>query len=323
MAGNEGASAVGVETRILLPVPDPFDLHATCMSHGWIVLPPNSWNHSIEAFQRVEELSNGQIVRLYVQQPDSKNVVVTVWSSDPLSEIERSEVVHRVTTMLRLNEDLSEFERLCDLNPRWRARVPRGGGRLLRSPTVFEDVVKTICTTNTTWAQTRAMVTRLVKTLGKPHPLQPEDKAFPTPQRIAAFGAERLRSEIRLGYRADYIAKLAHQVATGELDLEALRSPDLSAEEVRRRLRQLPGIGPYGAATVSMLLGHYDELAIDSEMRAFVSRHYYQGRPVTDAEIRSVYAEWGRWKYLAYWFDPSSSSETSSPNGPEPDQDHA
>jgi len=293
------------------------------MSHGWIELPPNSWNHSIGVFQRIEELSSGQIVRLYVQQPDPKNVVVTVWSSDPLSEIERGEVTQRVTTMLRLNEDLSEFEKLCDLNPRWRARVPRGGGRLLRSPTLFEDVVKTICTTNTTWAQTRAMVTRLVKTLGKPHPLQPEDKAFPTPQRIATFGAERLRSEIRLGYRANYIAKLAHQVATGELDLEQLRAPDLSAEEVRRRLRQLPGIGPYGAATVSMLLGHYDELAIDSEMRAFVSRHYYQGRPVTDTEIRSVYDEWGKWKYLAYWFDPSSISETSSPNGPEPDQDHA
>jgi len=315
MTESEGISAEGVETRFLLPAPDPFDLRATCMSHGWIALAPNGWNSSIEAFQRVEELSRGQIVRLCVQQPDPENVAVTVWSAVSLREAERGEVARRVTTMLRLEEDLSEFERLCDLEPRWRARVPRGGGRLLRSPTLFEDVVKTICTTNTTWAQTRAMVTRLVNTLGRSHSLRPEAKAFPTPQRIATFGEERLRSEIRLGYRAKYIAELARQVATGELDLEELRAPELSAEEVRRRLRKLPGIGPYGAATVSMLLGYYDELAIDSEMRAFVSRHYYRGRPVTDSEIRSVYEKWGKWKYLAYWFDPAGISETSGSDG--------
>ena len=323
MDGNRGISAKGVETRILLPAPEPFDLRATCMSHGWIVLSPNRWNPSIEAFERVEELSSGQIVQLRVQQPVPEKLVVTAWSADSLREEERSEIAQRVTLMLRLDEDLSEFERLCDRHPRWRARVPRGGGRLLRSPTLFEDVVKTICTTNITWAQTRTLVTRLVNAIGRPYPLQPEEKTFPTPQRIVAFGAERLRSEIRLGYRANYIAKLAHQVASGELDLEELRAPDLSSEEVRRRLRKLPGIGPYGAATVSMLLGHYDELAIDSEMRAFVSRHYYQGRPVTDSDIRSVYEKWGKWKCLAYWFDPAGHSETSGPDVPEPDRDRS
>lgn len=222
MAENEGSPAVGVEMRMVLPVPDPFDFRATCMGHGWIVLAPNRWIESIGTFQRVEELSSEEVVRLRVQQPDPRHVAVTVWSAEQLGERERGEVAHRVVMILRLDEDLSEFERRCDLNPRWRVRVPRGGGRLLRSPTVFEDVVKTICTTNTTWAQTRAMVERLVKTLGKPYPLQPEDKSFPTPQRIAAFGAERLR-----------------------------------------------------------------------------------------AEIRSVYAEWGKWKYLAYWFDPAGGSAPS------------
>lgn len=84
MAENEGSPAVGVETRVVLPVPDPFDLRATCMGHGWIVLPPKSWNESIRAFQRVEELASGEVVRLRVQQPDSKHVAVTVWSARPL-----------------------------------------------------------------------------------------------------------------------------------------------------------------------------------------------------------------------------------------------
>jgi hypothetical protein len=38
-------------------------------------------------------------------------------------------------------------------------------------------------------------------------------------------------------------------------------------------------------------------------MRAFVSRKYFEGHPPTDAQIRAIYEPWGRWQYLAYWFD--------------------
>ena len=37
---------------------------------------------------------------------------------------------------------------------------------MVRSPTVFEDVVKTICTTNTSWGGTTRMVNALVEHLG-------------------------------------------------------------------------------------------------------------------------------------------------------------
>jgi hypothetical protein len=55
-----------------------------------------------------------------------------------------------------------------------------------------------------------------------------------------------------------------------------------------------------------MLLGRYEELAIDSEMRAFVRQRYFDGKHPRDKEIRAVYEEWGRWRYLAYWFDPTA-----------------
>ena len=38
---------------------------------------------------------------------------------------------------------------------------------MLRSPTVFEDLVKMICTTNCSWALTEKMVTGLVENLGR------------------------------------------------------------------------------------------------------------------------------------------------------------
>lgn len=49
------------------------------------------------------------------------------------------------------------------------AWVVRGAGRMIRSPTVFEDVVKTICTTNCAWSATIRMVSALVEHLGENH----------------------------------------------------------------------------------------------------------------------------------------------------------
>ena len=68
-------------------------------------------------------------------------------------------------------------------------------------------------------------------------------------------------------------------------------------------LGQIKGVGPYAAATILMILGRYEHLAIDSEMRAFVSKKYYPDQPITEAQIRAIYAPWGKWQYLAYWFD--------------------
>jgi 3-methyladenine DNA glycosylase/8-oxoguanine DNA glycosylase len=89
----------------------------------------------------------------------------------------------------------------------------------------------------------------------------------------------------------------------GRLDLSSFEDPALPTGELYQRLRQIKGVGDYAAATILMLLGRYEYLAIDSEMRAFVAKKYFNGQPAGDSQIRAIYAPWGRWQYLAYWFD--------------------
>ncbi len=72
----------------------------------------------------------------------------------------RAALAGQVRHMLRLDEDLSAFYAMAAADPVL-AWVPNGAGRMLRSPTVFEDLVKTICTTNCTWSATVRMVTAL------------------------------------------------------------------------------------------------------------------------------------------------------------------
>jgi 3-methyladenine DNA glycosylase/8-oxoguanine DNA glycosylase len=219
-----------------------------------------------------------------------------------LSANEQHETEAAVTWMLALDQDFTAFYAAAQSEPKLAQVVEKAQGRVLRSPTLFEDVVKTILTTNTIWGSTKRMVKNVVQQFGEPLPGQPERRAFPTPERLAETDAETLRNATRLGYRAPYILDLARRVASGALDLEALKAADLPTLELRKRLLALKGVGNYAAANLLMILGRSDFIPIDSWALTMVSREWYGGQPVTPAQVEAAFARWGQWKGLAYWF---------------------
>jgi 3-methyladenine DNA glycosylase/8-oxoguanine DNA glycosylase len=87
------------------------------------------------------------------------------------------------------------------------------------------------------------------------------------------------------------------------VDLEELErgAPSaLSDDEVERRLLRLPGVGPYAAAHVMMMLGRYSRLVLDSWTRPKYAS--LLGRDaVPDAEIRERFRPYGRYAGLAFW----------------------
>lgn len=201
--------------------------------------------------------------------------------------------------MLRLDIDLTPFHARCRAaGPPFEQAPDLGFGRLLRAPTLFEDVVKVLATTNTTWSGTRAMIGRLVGLAGV-------DGAFPSPAEVAALGAGRIRSEARWGYRAPHLAGFAEAVASGALDLSSWESWTGPTAELEREIRAVPGLGPYAAAHVLALLGRHDRIGVDTVFRSFVRRRYFPKarRPPADRRLLAVYEAWGEWRSLAYWFD--------------------
>ena len=215
-----------------------------------------------------------------------------------LSAVER-EVRH----VLRLDADLSGFyERAA--RDRKLAWVAGGAGRMLRSQTIFEEVVKTVCTTNCAWSATERMVGAIVEHLGEPAPTAPPNgpfgHAFPSPAAMAEAGEDFYRGVAKAGYRGAYLISLARSVASGELDLEVLGRPgELPDDEVRTRLLALPGVGPYAASHVMMMLGRYRPLILDSWTRPTYAK--LAGRTMTDAEIERRFRRFGPWAGLAFW----------------------
>ncbi|HVL99130.1 MAG TPA: hypothetical protein VM324_07545 [Egibacteraceae bacterium] len=208
-------------------------------------------------------------------------------------------LVGAVRSMLRLDEDLSGFYSLAGADPDL-AWVCRGAGRLTRSPSVFEDVVKTVCSTNCHWSATRRMVTALVEHLGE-LAADHSGRAFPTPAAMAEAGEDFYTDVMRAGYRARSLHAIAQRVNAGDVALEELALPDaVSDEDADARLRSLPGIGPYACAHVGLMIGRYSRLILDSWTRPTYAR--LVGRQqVADRTIERRFARYGRWAGLAFW----------------------
>lgn len=295
-----------MKSRLSLAPQPPFHFEATAYSHGWVLLAPTSWDVENRTAGRVERLSSGQVVALAItgtDHPATPAIHIEVDHSTPLTPHEADEIRRRVSHMFRLDEDLSGFYAMCAGRGHPWASADAGLGRLLRSPTLFEDVIKTIATTNTQWGGTKRMVSALVAALGEPFPGEPDRRAFPTSAAMAAAPPETFTEVARWGYRGPYVVELARRVVSGELDLEGLLHSDKPTAELKKELLAIKGVGPYAAATLLMLIGRYDEIGYDTVYRDFVSARYFNGEVPSPKVMTAVYDDWGRWRYLAYWIE--------------------
>ncbi len=181
----------------------------------------------------------------------------------------------------------------------WIAR--QGAGRMLRSPTVFEDLVKMICTTNCSWALTQKMVTGLVQNLGR----EAKDgrRTFPTPEAMALMPEKFYVNEVRAGYRAPYLKELADRVASATLNVEEWLASPLTTADLVKQIKSVKGAGDYAAENLLRLLGRYDGLALDSWTRAKFFKVRNNGRKASDKKIARYYSRFKEWRGLVLWCD--------------------
>lgn len=284
--------------QITLSATPPFSLPSVIRSHGWIQLAPFHEDEITGDFSCIVHLESEKVIELRVQS-GSGGIIVNINDALPAAEVQAVREI--ISWMLDLDRDFSTFYNLANQEPKLAQAVTRARGRILRSPTLFEDVVKTILTTNTLWAATIRMNKNLVQQFGSPLPADTTRHAFPTPGQLAATNEETLRLQTRLGYRAPYILQLARSVDSGEFDLESLKKANLPTSELRKKLLTIKGIGDYAAANLLMLLGHYDFIPVDSWALKMVSNEWYAGAPVGRAEVEAAFERWGQWQGLAYW----------------------
>jgi 3-methyladenine DNA glycosylase/8-oxoguanine DNA glycosylase len=284
--------------KFTLSARPPFNFLSVVNSHGWRQLAPFSYDENTNTLCYILRLSNGRVIELNMRDAGDGVTVET----DKLDKNERKEVADKVTWMFGLDMDFSRFYAASRGEPKLALAKKRALGRVLRSPTLFEDVIKTILTTNTLWGATKNMTLKLVNEFGEPLPEDATRKSFPTPEAIAASSPEILKEKIRVGYRAPAIHQLADRIASGTFDLEALKKSELPTLELRKELLTINGVGPYAAANLLLILGRSDFIPVDSWALKLVSHEWYRGKPITGKEVEKRFEKWGEFKGLAFWF---------------------
>jgi N-glycosylase/DNA lyase len=246
---------------------EPVDLRRTLASHGVASLPPQVLDEEAWTLEATLPVGGGKARTVRVRAGTPGYAAVELLGGRAAAG-ERRTLLATMRHMLRLDDDLTRFYEVAAADPEL-AWVTAGAGRMLRSATVFEDVVKTICTTNCSWALTTKMATAFVEHLGDPAP--DGRRAFPSAAAMAAADEAFYRDVARSGYRAPYFRRLA-----------------------------LPGIGPYGVAHVMLTsLGRYSRLVLDSWTRPTYAR--LNGRKAKDATIERRFRPYRDWAGLAFW----------------------
>ena len=159
------------------------------------------------------------------------------------------------------------------------------GLRIMRQP-IWECLASFITSSMKQVAHIRQMSRALRERFGEP--VQLEDIslfAYPSAERIGRATEEELRA-CGLGYRAKNLRKTAQLVAAGEADLDAWR--ELSDDELRARLCELPGVGAKVANCV--MLFAYERLRafpIDVWIERVLKQRYFpRTRKLTAQRLR-------------------------------------
>ncbi len=288
--------------NLFLNAPKNFSFQQTVNSHGWSQLPPFEIDR--ENWQLSYVFANPYFkdpIATHISEAEGK---IKIEIADGKINSKTEELILRdVRHILRLDDDLRDFYKIIKVEKSLAWIAKDNAGRLLRSPTVFEDLIKTVCTTNCSWALTKKMVANLVEKLGEP--TKNGKHAFPTAERMASVSGEFYRDEIRAGYRASYFAELAEMVASGKINPETWLSSDLPTAELKKEMKQIKGVGDYAAENLLKLVGRYDGLALDSWLRAQFYKKHNGGEICADKEIERFYERHGNWRGLSMWCDMS------------------
>jgi len=278
-----------------------FSLKKTVLSHGWVNLAPFHWDNTKEVLTVCINLKHKVYTGTIKQDHSSSKIIFK--TPDAIQAGDRIVFRKLISRMLSLEQDICGLEQLCykKKNIKYSILLQKGWGRILKAPTVWEDTVKTICTTNASWPFTQKMCRNLCQHLGM-------DGAFPQPEAFKKISEKFLKEKIKLGYRSRYVLELAERIMSGDLCLEDYETGRCSYLDAERSIKKIKGLGPYGANHVLVLLGWNRYLPIDREVMKFLKIKQKKPNSKCPRETNH-YKAWKNYRFIVYKLDRISKRE--------------
>lgn len=180
-----------------------------------------------------------------------------------------------------LDADYSRYKQAVAKRDRYlQSAIATGAGLRILQQELWETIVCFIISQQNNINRIQKCVENLCSLFGeicynKSHQVY---NCFPTAERLAACASEEL-APIRLGYRAKYILAAARQVASREVDLDAVRG--MKYADAKATLMRLTGVGVKVAECICLFaLHHIDAFPVDTHIQQMLDAHYPKGFPM-------------------------------------------
>lgn len=300
----------------IIEVPQNFNFEGTIRSYGFFLLAPNYYDRERHTFSRPLEVDSKVV---HVEISSNKNAsnsqanlnqVLTVKCNKNVSTKEQSALRVQITRILRL--DATYMDEFHGIFP---SAKEIGYGRVFRSPSLYEDIVKTMTNVNTTFARTQVMNTLICQNYGT-------EGSFPSASALGAISPEHIQENCSVGYRAARIVNFAKQVSEGKIDLGAIETlaeqylqnkrdkktdeVDVILAQLKKRLLSINGFGEFSANNVLQLLGIFDIIPSDSETARHLREHHkmnLKNPKDIHNEAQRLYAKYEPYQFLVYWYN--------------------
>ena len=279
-------------SEIILNTDKRFSFHSTLYSHGWSDLLPFKIDTENKKLNYSFEIPPAIFTSVEISSDNKNDLIITTNIDSKNADL----LISKVKRICRLDEDLTEFYQIAGQEKEFKWIVEKGAGRMLRCASIWEDMVKMLCTTNCTWRLTQIMTENLFNILGN-------SESFPSATVIANSDEQFLREKIKMGYRAPYLLQFAKDVATSKLNLQQFENWDGDSTSLYKEIKQIKGFGDYAVSSLMKLLGRYDFMGFDSWNRKQFFNKHKNGKTCSDEQITKFYKKFGKWAGLFYWMD--------------------
>ncbi len=187
-----------------------------------------------------------------------------------------------------LGTDYSKIKKLVAKDEIMKKAVAFGHGiRLLRQEP-WETLISFIISSNNKIPRIMSIITNISENYGET--IDGHQYAFPLPEKLAALAEDGLKACSKGGYRCKYMIATAQQIINGNVKLENLY--DMSTDEARKTLTDLPGVGSKVADCILLYSGiKFDVFPTDVWIKRVMEELYFK-REASMKEIREFSASY-------------------------------
>ncbi len=208
----------------------------------------------------------------------------------------------QVAWLLGTGQDLMPFYQAAQDDPPLSAIVKQFHGlHLPHTASVYEALVLAILGQQIATNVARIIRTLIIETYGPTQAFDGQDfYAFPRPETLGALTVEQLRTMKLSQRKAEYVKGISQASMDNSPDgFESLHQ--MSDEEVVQKTVELRGVGIWTAQWVLIrALGRPDALPLgDLALRRVVSRVYFGGSEINDAQLDEFAQRWSPWRTYA------------------------